>query len=571
MNRSKKLTLSIAAFLILIGLYGVVVFAAPEGGYSPSDHILEPDCEPEEDNCFITVPWEVNGEDNFVYNLADRIGLHTDSPLATLHILATQTLIPGDPEIPGEVGPTSYTGSGLDDATFGGQYNGVTENCQILAGIYDLAPGNGFDYDRFQYGYGGGVGCNGGGGPVLITPGVEQEVVDGITITFESGTGHTLLEMSPLNELWSADVTPGTPGTPDTYEAGDDPFLITDESDNELFNISANGEVSIKDIVDGPSTAFSITNFVDDTIFSISGNGSGSILGSLDINGVSYIWPSSQAAAADYVLTNDGTGQLSWAEAGSSSLPDQTGNSGKYLTTDGSDASWADISVEGFTYQGDNNMFAGTGSGENFSSGVENMFIGINSGVGAITGSYNTALGMYAMRYNTLGSENTAFGSSALSANTEGHYNTAVGAFSLNDNTTGTRNTAVGRYSLLQNTDGNWNTAVGVSSLVSNTSGSGNTAVGDSSLLSNTTGGNNSAFGIKTLFSNTTGNYNTASGYEALNLNTTGDLNSAFGFWSLLNNTTGTRNTASGTHALQLNSTGSYNTAFGSSSLFLIL
>lgn len=52
--------------------------------------------------------------------------------------------------------------------------------------------------------------------------------------------------------------------------------------------------------------------------------------------------------ANDYVLTADSstaTG-LKWAVA-ATGLPSQTGNNGKYLTTDGSSASWASIATSG--------------------------------------------------------------------------------------------------------------------------------------------------------------------------------------------------------------------------------
>ena len=49
--------------------------------------------------------------------------------------------------------------------------------------------------------------------------------------------------------------------------------------------------------------------------------------------------PGSGPDETDYVLKADGNGGVYWAEAGSG-LPDQTGNAGKFLTTDGTDASW---------------------------------------------------------------------------------------------------------------------------------------------------------------------------------------------------------------------------------------
>lgn len=42
------------------------------------------------------------------------------------------------------------------------------------------------------------------------------------------------------------------------------------------------------------------------------------------------------------VLTLDANGDAVWQAAGGSSLPSQTGNAGKFLTTDGTDASWSD-------------------------------------------------------------------------------------------------------------------------------------------------------------------------------------------------------------------------------------
>lgn len=66
---------------------------------------------------------------------------------------------------------------------------------------------------------------------------------------------------------------------------------------------------------------------------------SNSILGSgnLDINGLP-----TQTGQSGKFLTTDGT-DASWANV--DALPSQTGQSGKYLTTDGSSASWATISV----------------------------------------------------------------------------------------------------------------------------------------------------------------------------------------------------------------------------------
>jgi hypothetical protein len=59
----------------------------------------------------------------------------------------------------------------------------------------------------------------------------------------------------------------------------------------------------------------------------------------------------SQSTHSGKFLTTDGT-NTSWATVAQYSLPDQTGNSGKYLTTDGTNESWADIASSQWTTTG---------------------------------------------------------------------------------------------------------------------------------------------------------------------------------------------------------------------------
>ena len=61
------------------------------------------------------------------------------------------------------------------------------------------------------------------------------------------------------------------------------------------------------------------------------------ILGS---NTVGWIPPTADGSPNQF-LTTDGSGNLDWASASGDELPSQTGHSGKYLTTDGTSASWA--------------------------------------------------------------------------------------------------------------------------------------------------------------------------------------------------------------------------------------
>lgn len=81
-----------------------------------------------------------------------------------------------------------------------------------------------------------------------------------------------------------------------------------------------------------------------------------------------------------------------------------------------------------------------------------------------------------------------------------------------------------------------------------------------------TTGTENTGFGFRSLLSNTTGNFNAAVGFRALVNNTTGSTNTAVGNSALASNTTASNNTAVGTQALSFN-TGGFNSALGSGAL----
>ena len=61
--------------------------------------------------------------------------------------------------------------------------------------------------------------------------------------------------------------------------------------------------------------------------------------------GASYtlVFPNDDGSASQYLQTN-GSGVLSWA--GVDALPSQSSNSGKFLTTDGSSASWAVLDTD---------------------------------------------------------------------------------------------------------------------------------------------------------------------------------------------------------------------------------
>jgi hypothetical protein len=74
----------------------------------------------------------------------------------------------------------------------------------------------------------------------------------------------------------------------------------------------------------------------------LSGGGtSGTVSVSLDTASV-YVIPSQTTHSGKYLTTNGSA--ASWASV--DALPSQTGNSGKYLTTNGTSASWATITTD---------------------------------------------------------------------------------------------------------------------------------------------------------------------------------------------------------------------------------
>jgi hypothetical protein len=70
------------------------------------------------------------------------------------------------------------------------------------------------------------------------------------------------------------------------------------------------------------------------------GGTSGTVSVALDTTSV-YVIPSQTSNSGKYLTTNGSA--ASWASV--DALPSQTSNSGKYLTTNGTTASWATISV----------------------------------------------------------------------------------------------------------------------------------------------------------------------------------------------------------------------------------
>ena len=194
------------------------------------------------------------------------------------------------------------------------------------------------------------------------------------------------------------------------------------------------------------------------------------------------------------------SGAPTWAAGGGgASLPAQTGNSGKFLTTDGSAASWAGARIASDVH---NNVSVGTNANGSVAAAGDNLA----AGHGALTANtqawQNVAVGSNALgnlRYNNgtgnpYYSQNVAIGTSALvSTNptdapnnnlaTDGMSNVAVGHWALSQNTTGKGNVALGNSGGLVATTGNYNIYVGDTTRASSSSASNEIVLG-----ANTTG-----------------------------------------------------------------------------------
>jgi hypothetical protein len=78
-------------------------------------------------------------------------------------------------------------------------------------------------------------------------------------------------------------------------------------------------------------------------------------------------------------------------------IPDQTGNSGEYLTTNGTTLSWATVSgggsLTGSTSGGGSETWLGVGAGSGGASTTNTVFMGVNAGTGATNSSGSVFIG----------------------------------------------------------------------------------------------------------------------------------------------------------------------------------
>lgn len=188
---------------------------------------------------------------------------------------------------------------------------------------------------------------------------------------------------------------------------------------------------------------------------------------------------------------------------GTTRLVDGTQGLGKVLTSDGSgNASWA-TPASGWNITGN----AGTTAGTNFIGTTD--AVGLRFKVNNVLSGHidpttpNAFFGYAAGSGVTSGSLNAGFGHLTLGALSTGIMNSAVGYRALGANNTGNGNSALGSDALLSNTSGIFNVGVGLNAGRNNTTGGQNVALGKDALMNNSTGSSNIAIGYQAGFTAT--------------------------------------------------------------------
>jgi len=319
-----------------------------------------------------------------------------------------------------------------------------------------------------------------------------------------------------------------------------------------------------------------------------------------------------------------GTGQTTANAAFNALAPSQTGNSGKFLTTDGTNTSWSTnplgtvtsvaatvpsfLSISGspittsgtlaITLSGTALPTTSGGTGLTsftagdlpyYASGTALSKLGIGTSGQILTSSgtapqWSTLSGVAVTTFSagttgftpssatsgaitlagTLATTNGGTGLTSFTAN-QVFYASSTSAFAQSTNLqfSGTDLTVYGITVGRGAGAVSTNTAVGASALTTNSTGSGTSAFGDRALAANTSGTNNAAFGQLSLYGNTAGGTNSAFGHGTLFTNTTGSSNTAVGDTALFGNTTASNNTAVGYQAGYSNTTGTQNVYMG--------
>ena len=254
------------------------------------------------------------------------------------------------------------------------------------------------------------------------------------------------------------------------------------------------------------------------------------------------------------VLSTDGNGVLSWAEAGGGGgtsywTANTYGIANSGLTTTrvgiGTATPSALLEVDNYiSFPEQGTTFVGYRAGEQYTSGqIDNTAVGyLALGYAAMTDAAdsNTAIGFASLGGVTTASKNTGLGVQSSYGCTTGIGNTAVGFGTALHATYHSYNVSVGYEALLFTVSGSlgktvlndtFNVAIGYRSQYQSFDGAYNTSVGAKTMTGaiSIAGTGNTAMGMSALNDIQTGSWNTTLGYQAGDNITTGDYNISIG------------------------------------------
>lgn len=299
-------------------------------------------------------------------------------------------------------------------------------------------------------------------GNTLYTPGLnagQGDTVNGNNIFFGNGAGSSATNASYSNFIgWGAGsgatnantsnfigVAAGASATDVTYSnfIGHQAGASATNAANSFF---AGFNSGYNDSVNNTGSNWSILigNNINTGGFSnsilLGSNASGSIISNTKTNqfmladsitdvrwsGVEYTLPSAQAGAAGYVLSNDGSGILSWTEKISS--PIAIGTSGTTLYTPGLGAEEGDVATG-------NNIFFGPAAGNGATNASSSNFLGTRAGGAATNASNSNFFGYGAGSIATDAAGSNFFGTNAGYAATNASYSNFLGTSAGNGGT----------------------------------------------------------------------------------------------------------------------------------------
>ncbi|KPJ85734.1 hypothetical protein AMJ57_01960 [Parcubacteria bacterium SG8_24] len=453
-----------------------------------------------------------------------NVGIGNNSPDAILDITSSaaadgifidNTATTGDPILSFQLSGTSSITMGIDDSD---------------SDLFKISAGSALGTtDRIIIDSVGQVGI--GANPPSMTLDIERNFSANVGIdinNLDTSTGDSIIRF--LNDSTNRFIIGVDQSDSNKFKIAQSGLLAT----NTRMTVQSTGEVGIGD--DSPASLLTVGS---GDLFQV--NSSGDVI---RLKNVTYSWPGANASG---VLTNDGSGNLSWAavsggitQVGSMTTSPAFGDSTADDDWFGLGASAGRIEFDNQATDEVNIMDARVGIGTDtpnnllqvsgyldFDDTLHGTYFGMNAGSNHTTGDdYVTAIGYYAgYSLNGTGTVYAVMvGSRAGQSATNADFATLVGHGAGDSITTATYNTAIGYSALQYNTTGTNNTAVGASAGYY-VSGTNNTAVGQNALQSNLTG---------------TADYNTAVGVNGCG-GTTGDYNTCFGYYagSLLGAATG--------------------------------